>query len=84
MAGLISTLVGVYGQQQGVWNVTARVTAAVTGGVMVITGFLFAIYNFAVLSRVKKKHHREMEQEHKGGTIVEKLNKPALEPGSVV
>ncbi|RDW91293.1 hypothetical protein BP5796_02458 [Coleophoma crateriformis] len=88
LAGLISTLISVYAQQQSQWSITARVTAAVTGGIMVVTGVLFIIYNFAVLSRVKSKHKREMADEHEGETVREKLQRqamePALEPGSVV
>lgn len=91
-AGLISTLVNVYSQQGGDWSVTAWVTAAVTGGCMVITGILFALYNFWVLDKVKKRHGQEMmasnEQGHDGEGLVEKIerkaNEPGLEPGSVV
>jgi len=44
------------------WSITARVTAIVSGAVMVITGALFVIYNFWVLGKVKKMHGREMER----------------------
>ncbi len=88
LAGLISTLINVYSQQGGAWSVTAKVTAIVTGSVMVITGSLFAIYNFGILARVKKRHGREMEAEYQGEGLVEKIDRkvhePALEPGSVV
>ncbi|KAE9378220.1 hypothetical protein N431DRAFT_304989, partial [Stipitochalara longipes BDJ] len=60
LAGLISTLTNVYSQQGGSWSITARVTAIVSGTVMIITGVLFAIYNFFVLAKVKKRHGREM------------------------
>lgn len=90
-AGLISTFVNVYSQQSGNWSVTAWVTAAVTGGVMIITGGLFCLYNFWVLDKVKKRHEQEMEvwnSDHEGEGIREKIERkahaPALEPGSVV
>ncbi|KAF8865153.1 hypothetical protein BDZ45DRAFT_669046 [Acephala macrosclerotiorum] len=87
-AGLISTLVQVYGQQGGAWSITARVTATVTGSAMVVTGVLFALYNFWILERVKKMHGREMEREQRGEGLMEKVGRkahePALEPGSVV
>jgi len=87
-AGLISTLVQVYSQQQGNWSVTAWVTATVTGGCMVITGLLFALYNFWILEKVKKRHHGEMAQMGDSEGLVEKIerkvNEPGLEPGSVV
>ena len=63
MAGLISTLINVYSQQGGAWSITAKVTAIVTGTVMVITGCLFVIYNFWVLAKVKKRHGLELREE---------------------
>ncbi|CZR60542.1 uncharacterized protein PAC_10438 [Phialocephala subalpina] len=92
-AGLISTLVQVYSQQGGDWSITARVTAIVTGAAMIVTGVLFALYNFWILERVKKMHGREMEREErltgngKEGLMEKvgrKAHEPALEPGSVV
>lgn len=47
-----------------------RITAAVTGGCMVIFATLFGIYNFGILRRVKKRHGREMrieEEEARSG-----------------
>lgn len=91
-AGLISTLVSVYSQQGGSWSVTAWITAAVTGGCMIITGVLFGLYNFWILGRVKRRHGVEMEgvreEGRDGEGLVEKIGRkvhePALEPGSVV
>lgn len=55
---------------------------------MVVTGVLFALYNFWILERVKKMHGREMEREQRGEGLMEKVGRkahePALEPGSVV
>ncbi|KAH8756143.1 hypothetical protein BGZ57DRAFT_909417 [Hyaloscypha finlandica] len=88
LAGLISTLTNVYSQQGGSWSITARVTAIVSGAIMVITGCLFVIYNFWVLAGVKKRHGREMDrgygEEGLKEKIGRKMNEPALEPSSVV
>lgn len=88
LAGLISTLVNVYSQQHGIWSTQAWVTLGVTGGSAVITGLLFAIYNFFVLKRVKDVHGKEMIRQRENEGLVEKLGRkahePALQPGSVV
>jgi len=64
----------VYSQQGGNWSITARVTAIVTGTIMVITGFLFVIYNFWALARVKKRHGLELrEGGYEGEGLVEKV-----------
>jgi len=89
LAGLINTLINVYTQQSGRWNITAEVTAIVTGTIMVITAILFLIYNMWVLQRVKRSHTREMETAMHGEEgLIEKVERkyhePALEPGSVV
>lgn len=94
LTGIISTVINVYGQQAGVWNISAEVTVIVTGGCMVVTAVLFFIYNLWVLQRVKRSHGRDMEMsrastfEHEHETMVEKVERkahePALEPGSVV
>jgi hypothetical protein len=55
---------------------------------MVITGILFALYNFWILEKVKKLHGREMASVDNNEGLVEKIERkahaPALEPGSVV
>lgn len=94
LVGLIGTLINVYSQQDGDWSVTARVTAIVTGSIMVVCGVLFGLYNFWILRRVKRTHGREWigngqsEEEEDGEglkeKIVRKAQEPALEPGSVV
>lgn len=90
-AGLISSLINVYSQQDGHWSTTAWITAAVTGGVMLITSVLFGLYNFWLLEKVRRKHSREMgiiaEGEVEEGLkekVERKAKEPALEPGSVV
>ncbi|RDL37617.1 uncharacterized protein BP5553_05050 [Venustampulla echinocandica] len=72
LAGLISTLVNVYSSQKGMWSVSARVTAGVTGGCMVICGALFGVYQFWALEKVKKEHGKEMEA---GQSWTEKLGR---------
>ncbi|KAG4416753.1 hypothetical protein IFR04_010082 [Cadophora malorum] len=89
LAGLISSLINVYTQQDGAWSVTAKVTAIATGSSMVVTGVLFGLYNFWILEKVKRRHGREMDAVNGGEEgLVEKIGKkmhePALEPGSVV
>ncbi|KAH6604855.1 hypothetical protein Trco_006562 [Trichoderma cornu-damae] len=46
LAGLVSTLVGVYTQQHGTWSITAKITAIVEG----------ASLGLALLRRVKASH----------------------------
>lgn len=90
LAGLISTIINVYGQQDGVWSLTAEVTGIVTGACAVVTAVLFLIYNLWLLEKVRRSHRGDMARwnEHPNETLVEKVerkvNEPALEPGSVV
>lgn len=56
LAGLVSTLIGVYAQQHGTWSITARITAIVEGASLCICGSLFLVYQLALLKRVKKSH----------------------------
>ncbi len=82
VAGLITTLVNVYTAQEGVWSVTARVTAIVTGSCAGAAGFLFLVYNFGLLRRVQKAHERDLgiEHQHEDETLVEKVKRKAHEP----
>ncbi|KAK0635626.1 hypothetical protein B0T17DRAFT_516831 [Bombardia bombarda] len=56
LAGGISTLVNVYTQQYSAWRVQARVAFAVEAFVFLLSGILFAIYNFWLLEKVKADH----------------------------
>ncbi|KAG5982601.1 hypothetical protein E4U55_001668 [Claviceps digitariae] len=58
LAGLISTLVGVYSQQRGVWSVTAKVTAIVEGACLAVAGGLFLLFEQVLLKRVREHHGR--------------------------
>jgi hypothetical protein len=90
VAGLITTLVNVYTAQKGVWSVTAKITAIVTGSCVGVAGFLFAIYNFWALRRIRKSHESALglDHQHENETMVEKVKRKAheapLQPGSVV
>lgn len=96
VAGLLTTIVNVYTAQKGVWSITAKITAIVTGSAAGVAGGLFALYNFWVLQRVREKHDRSMdpeefanqERDRKRETILEKVKRkaqqPAIQPGSVV
>ncbi|KAK5467750.1 hypothetical protein LTS15_000723 [Exophiala xenobiotica] len=91
VAGLITTLVNVYTAQHGVWSVTAKITALVTGSCVGVAGGLFGIYNFGLLRRVQRLHERELGLDihrHDEETLVEKVKRkahePSLQPGSMV
>jgi hypothetical protein len=56
LAGLISTLVGVYSQQQGVWSVTAKVTAIVEGACLGVAAALLLLFQLVLLKRVRERH----------------------------
>lgn len=56
LAGLISTLVGVYSQQNGVWSATAKVTAIVEGVCLAICGGLWFFVDHYLLEKVKEVH----------------------------
>ncbi|KAL6246594.1 hypothetical protein RBB50_006832 [Rhinocladiella similis] len=92
VAGLITTLVNVYTAQHGVWSVTAKITAIVTGSCVGVGGGLFSLYNFGLLRRVQKSHERELgldpDHRHADETLVEKVKRkahePSLQPGSLV
>ncbi|KAL6700383.1 hypothetical protein J3F84DRAFT_119675 [Trichoderma pleuroticola] len=62
LAGLVSTLIGVYSQQHGTWSITARITAIAEGASLVVCGGLFLFCRLALLSKVKESH----EEHYKG------------------
>jgi hypothetical protein len=96
VAGLLTTIVNVYTAQKGVWSITAKITAIVTGSTVGVAGGLFGLYNFWVLQRVRETHERAMdpeefanqERDRKRESILEKVKRkaqaPPIQPGSVV
>ena len=86
----------VYSAQKGVWSVTAKITAIVTGSCVAVAVVLFALYNFWALDRVRDTHDRELDPEayerkrnkKNRESVIEKVKRkahePALQPGSVV
>lgn len=65
-AGIISTLVGVYGQQNKQFSTTSKITIVVTTAVAVICGGLTGIYSFWKLAGVKRRHDEEIGKERTG------------------
>ncbi|KAJ2971276.1 hypothetical protein NQ176_g7771 [Zarea fungicola] len=55
-AGLISTLIGVYTQQKGVWSISAKVTAIVEGCGVAICGTIWYTVDHYFLDKVKEIH----------------------------
>lgn len=87
LAGLISTLTGVYAQNHGNWSITAKVTAIAEGASMVVCGLLFVLYNH-LLDRVKRKHDRQFARtENLKGLeegFVGRMERRANEPSWVI
>ncbi|KAG8420697.1 hypothetical protein J3458_002630 [Metarhizium acridum] len=54
-AGLVSTMVGVYSQQNGVWSPTAKITAIVEGSCLGVAIGLFVLIE-RFLRRVREEH----------------------------
>lgn len=63
IAGLLTTIVNVYTAQKGVWSVTARITATVTGCLIAVSGALFCCYNFWMLEKVRDAHEQAYNAE---------------------
>ncbi|KAF2105531.1 hypothetical protein BDV96DRAFT_477873, partial [Lophiotrema nucula] len=62
IAGVISSMVGIYGAQHGDLSITAKVTITVTGACTVVAAALFLIYNSIMLAMTKRKHARETRE----------------------
>lgn len=90
VAGLISSLITVYTQNNGEWSLMAKVTAAVEAGDLIICGTLFIISTI-LLNWVKRKHRKEIgkyeEQKEDEGMLdkAERIwNEPAAAQQSVI
>lgn len=78
VAGLITTLVNVYTAQKGIWSVTAKITAIVTGSCVGAAGSFFAVYHFWALRRVKEAHERDMGlEDHSDEALIDDLKREA-------
>jgi hypothetical protein len=95
LAGVLSTIVNVYSAREGVWSVTAKIAAIVTGSCAGVSLALFLIYNFWALKGVRKQHdeefpdeYRRKEKQKKRESVMEKVKRkahePAIQPGSIV
>ncbi|KAI0017452.1 hypothetical protein F4780DRAFT_593177 [Xylariomycetidae sp. FL0641] len=62
VAGLLSTLAGVYASHGGKWSVAARVTAIFEGGCLFVCGLLFFVVNNMLLKGVQKQHGIQMKR----------------------
>ena len=62
LSGVVSTIAGIYGSQNGQYNSSSIATLAVTGGCTIICGFITLIYSHWKLGRVKRRHDDEMVQ----------------------
>lgn len=62
LAGLVSTLIGVYTQHKGTWSITAKVTVMVEGGSLVVCGVLFLVFQLSLLRRVKQRHDQHYQE----------------------
>jgi len=60
LAGVLSTIVNIYGVQHGVFVTSSIVTISVTGGVAVVCGLLTLWYGVWLLGRIKRRHAREI------------------------
>lgn len=79
LAGLISTLVGVYSQQHGVWSVTAKVTAIVEGACLGIAGGLFVFFETFLLRKIRVNHGQHYENWSQDDLSMVKSHKTASE-----
>ncbi|KAG2004716.1 hypothetical protein CC2G_003243 [Coprinopsis cinerea AmutBmut pab1-1] len=66
LAGVITTLVNVYGVQDGQFSTTAKVTIIVVSCTAGACGLLVLIYQFWLLRRVKAEHDRQMGKQAAG------------------
>ena len=87
-AGLISTLIGVYSSHNGIWSITAKVTAIIEGCYLGVCIALFVIIDQVFLSKVRQSHNTHYQPRPEDEGMVEmmerKIQEPGLEPGSVV
>ncbi|KAJ6598459.1 hypothetical protein DFH09DRAFT_1258483 [Mycena vulgaris] len=81
-AGIVSTLVNVYGVQHGVFVTSSKVTIIVTVAAAALCGGLTLLYSMVMLKNVKKAHNQEVGRERAGRHgegILEGLKRKAKE-----
>ncbi len=66
LAGILSTIVNIYGVQHGVFNTSSIITISVNGSVAVVCGVLTLWYGVWRLGRVKRQHVKEVGLEKAG------------------
>ncbi|KAF8664203.1 hypothetical protein AX16_000766 [Volvariella volvacea WC 439] len=66
IAGIISTLVNIFGVHQGEFSSAGTVTIIVTSGTAIICGILMSVYNFWLLKGVKREHIWTVGKERAG------------------
>nr|GAT58924.1 predicted protein [Mycena chlorophos] len=86
LAGIVSTLVNVYGVQHGEFSKTAKVTIIVTCASAIVCGSLTLFYTLFLLKRVRRAHNRKVGRERAGRHgegFLEEIKRKAneLEPG---
>lgn len=67
LAGVISTIVNVYGVQHGEFNTTSIITISVTAGTGLVLGIFTLWYGIFLLGIVKKRHAKEVGIEKPAG-----------------
>lgn len=83
LAGVVSTLVNIYGAQHGEFSVTSKITLIVTSSVALICGVLTLWYSFVKLRGVKRKHDLEIGRGRAGRHgegFIEEIKRKAREP----
>ena len=95
-AGVISTVISIYGSHKGEKSVTAQITLYVTAGLTGLFLILFILYDLWALQRVRSRHDDELQRDlersssaqHEHESALEKVKRlahePALEPNSVI
>jgi len=66
LAGIISTLANVYGQQHHQFSSTSKSTIVVTGATALICGVFTLGYKYWKLAGVKRRHDLEVGRERAG------------------
>ncbi|KAF8869931.1 hypothetical protein BD779DRAFT_1681574 [Infundibulicybe gibba] len=63
LAGVISTLVNVYGAEHGEFSTTSKITIIVTGASTLVCGAIALVYSLWKLQGVKRQHDKKLGEE---------------------